>query len=357
MPTIAEHERVREFLQGTQAKRSVRSIFNSKINRVTNKSGLTAITTHVGEETVTVLGPGQLFGEGRFLKIYERIQKEQMKSGVAGQVDKRADKKMPLEFEDDESSKAPYSVKCSSMTGEVWRIKGSDFYRLILRDKTTSQILGLNINERIIAAKRNDNNRHDEFKFHNIQGKEIDSLLDSGSDRYVSDDENEMKEQQKNEKLVLKDILVAPGTDFREQLHEMVNGFPKVKRAMNLEESVSDWNDSEGNTGSILDHDEAAFAKTEKTILNSFQAYARKKHGEPNPNKHISKLIPVNKAVQIVNEMATSQFGEALKKQGTGIKDRENDAVTKLNDVKGYVRNSFKGDGPNEPTSHVPSIA
>lgn len=95
-----------------------------------------------------------------------------------------------------------------------------------------------------MAAKRNDNNRHDEFKFHNIQGKEVDSLLDSGSDRYVSDDENEMKEQQKNEKLVLKDILVAPGTDFREQLHEMVNGFPKVKRAMNLVESVSDWNDS-----------------------------------------------------------------------------------------------------------------
>ena len=123
-----------------------------------------------------------------------------------------------------------------------------------------------------------------------------------------------MKEHQKNEKLVLKDILVAPGTDFREQLHEMVNGFPKVKRAMNLEESVSDWNDSEGNTGSILDNDEAAFAKTEKTILNSFQAYARKKHGEPAQNKHISKLIPVNKAVQVVKDMASSQFGEALKK-------------------------------------------
>jgi len=46
-----------------------------------------------------VLGPGQLFGEGRFLKIYDRIQKEQMKSGAEGQVvDRKADKKLPLEF-------------------------------------------------------------------------------------------------------------------------------------------------------------------------------------------------------------------------------------------------------------------
>ena len=58
MPTRAEHIRVKEFLQGTQVKRSVRSIFNSKINRVTSKSGLTAITTHIGEETVSFLGPG-----------------------------------------------------------------------------------------------------------------------------------------------------------------------------------------------------------------------------------------------------------------------------------------------------------
>jgi len=37
----------------------------------------------------------------------------------------------------------------------------------------------------------------------------------------------------------LKDILMAPGTDFREQIQEMANGFPKVKRAMKMQESVS----------------------------------------------------------------------------------------------------------------------
>ena len=47
-------------------------------------------------------------------------------------------KKIPMALIDDADMKAPYTVKCSSMTGEVWQIKGVDFYRLILKDKATS---------------------------------------------------------------------------------------------------------------------------------------------------------------------------------------------------------------------------
>ena len=42
----------------------------------------------------------------------------------------------------------------------------------------------------------------------------------------------------------LKDILMEPDIDFREQLDEMVHGFPKVKKALKLQESVSEWHDS-----------------------------------------------------------------------------------------------------------------
>ena len=42
----------------------------------------------------------------------------------------------------------------------------------------------------------------------------------------------------------LKDILMEPGTDYSEQLHEMASGFPKVKKALKLQESVSEWYDS-----------------------------------------------------------------------------------------------------------------
>lgn len=193
MPTRAEHVRVKEFLQGTQAKRSVRSIFNEKINRVTKKSGLTAVTTHVGEETVTFLGPGQLFGEGRFLKIFDRFQKELSKRAVPVES-KQDQKKLPLEFADDAEMVAPYSVKCSSMTGEVLSIRGVDFYRLVLKDKATSQILGSNLGGRIQSMKIYEDNKHEEFKFHNVQGKEVDSLLDSGSERYISDDEKGLQD-------------------------------------------------------------------------------------------------------------------------------------------------------------------
>ena len=139
----------------------------------------------------------------------------------------------------------------------------------------------MNLLGRKNQIKSKADNRHDEFKFHNVQGKEIDSVLDDGSDRYISDDEEEVKELQKNEKMQLKNMLMEPGTDYRDQLSEIVAGFPKVKKALNLNESVSEWHDSQGQTGSVLDQDEEAFATTEKAILNSYQAFLNNKHGEP----------------------------------------------------------------------------
>ena len=57
----------------------------------------------------------------------------------------------------------------------------------------------------------------------------------------------------------LKDILMEPDADYREQLQEMASGFPKVKKALKLDESVSEWHDSQGLNGSIIDNDEEAF--------------------------------------------------------------------------------------------------
>ena len=82
------------------------------------------------------------------------------------------------------------------MTGELWRISGLDFFKQILKDKNTFEQLVLNIKERHAKVKRNESNRHNEFKFHNVQGKEVDSLLDSGSERYISDDEKDLKKKQ-----------------------------------------------------------------------------------------------------------------------------------------------------------------
>ena len=49
---------MRAFLQGTQAKRSVRGIINEKINRVTNKRVLTQMVVKRNEEVVITLGHG-----------------------------------------------------------------------------------------------------------------------------------------------------------------------------------------------------------------------------------------------------------------------------------------------------------
>ena len=45
--------------------------------------------------------------------------------------------KLPENVEDDDTSKAPISIKCLSMEGELWKIKGLDFYKIILKDKNT----------------------------------------------------------------------------------------------------------------------------------------------------------------------------------------------------------------------------
>ena len=113
---------------------------------------------------------------------------------------------------------------------------------------------------------------------------------------------------------------------------------------MNLAESVSDWHDSEGNTGSVLDKDDKAMAETEQTILDSFQAFAKKKVGSPGPVKHISKALPVNKAVKAMHEMVGQHFRKAVQDKRNSLQiNQSSDAVTKLNEVKDFVRNSFKG--------------
>ena len=45
--------------------------------------------------------------------------------------------KLPETVEDDDTQRAPISIKCLSMEGELWRISGLDFYKIILKDKKT----------------------------------------------------------------------------------------------------------------------------------------------------------------------------------------------------------------------------
>lgn len=75
------------------------------------------------------------------------------------------------------------------MQGEIWCIRGIDFYRWVLKDTRTMNLFRRNIDERFQLITKNEENRHDEFKFHNIDAPEVDSLLDDVSERYVSSDE------------------------------------------------------------------------------------------------------------------------------------------------------------------------
>ena len=59
-----------------------------------------------------------------------------------------------------------------------------------------------NLSTRFDTIKQIDENRHDEFKFHNVPGKQFDSDLDSDVDSYLDKkDKEEMKEINKPEKM------------------------------------------------------------------------------------------------------------------------------------------------------------
>ena len=59
-------------MQGVTAKRSIRGIFNQKINNLTQKKALTNNTDILKDEDIFTLAEGQVFGEERFIEIYER---------------------------------------------------------------------------------------------------------------------------------------------------------------------------------------------------------------------------------------------------------------------------------------------
>ena len=69
---------------------------------------------------------------------------------------KKEQAKIPEEYEDDETSKAPFSVRCISQSGIVWRIKGIDFFRWVLKDKNTTNQLTVNFRTRFKKIKMNE---------------------------------------------------------------------------------------------------------------------------------------------------------------------------------------------------------
>ena len=263
--------------------------------------------------------------------------------------------KMPLQFEDDANSAAPYTVRCLSMEGEVWRISGVDFYRWVLKDKTTVSLLHANLKERYQIWNKTSENRHDEFKFAHVEVPEVDSVLDEASTGYVSSDAEDKKaqQQQRPEKLVLKDLLVEAGTDYREQLDEMVKGFPKVKKALNLEDSVSEWRDSQDSTCSAIDKDDDAFSKVEQTILSSYQAFTHQKYKDQPDKEKKQSMTGQAMAVKSMRDMTKQSFKEAAEQ----AKNSPRTAVTKLQEVKKYVSNQFGTVAEKEkPLKKAPSV-
>ena len=73
-----DKENVKDFLRGSSApaKRSVRGVFNSRISKFTTKRILTQNTEVIRDEDIITFTSGQIFGEERYIDIYDKREKD-----------------------------------------------------------------------------------------------------------------------------------------------------------------------------------------------------------------------------------------------------------------------------------------
>ena len=127
------NESVKEFLNGVNAKRSIRGVFNNKISGLTGKRGLTNNTEVVKDEDIMTLTKGQIFGEERFLEIFGRRDYDKKKAlrDPQNQLGK-----LPKDNYNKEIT-SPYTVKCVSTYGELYKIDNHQFEDIVKNNSIT----------------------------------------------------------------------------------------------------------------------------------------------------------------------------------------------------------------------------
>jgi hypothetical protein len=140
-------------------KRSVRGVFNNKIKNFTRNPTLTQEKGYSKELEVFSFGQGQIFGEERFFYIETERRKIAAEKETLLKISRQRNVEMSdqdkerlkqLEEKDnlDRSTKAPYQIVCSSITGQLMKIPSSDFTRKIMKDVKAFESLSDNIQDK-----------------------------------------------------------------------------------------------------------------------------------------------------------------------------------------------------------------
>ena len=122
-------------------KRGIRGVFSHTIGALTVKRGLTNSTEVIKDEDVFTLTEGQIFGEERFLDIFEK---------------REYDKKLCMTKKTEHHTKdnykktmtAPFTVKCFSNVGELYKISNQEFEDLYKSHPSTLKPLITNYQEK-----------------------------------------------------------------------------------------------------------------------------------------------------------------------------------------------------------------
>ena len=156
-----DKENVKDFLRGSSApaKRSVRGVYNNKIGKFTTKRILTQNTEVIRDEDIITFTSGQIFGEERYIDIYDKREKDYRQARLKDEEYKPGKDNYMKVFT------APFTIKCMSTEGQVYKISNHEFDALMKKDQRTLDLLRENYEEKKNQYTNKKQNMHVEMKF------------------------------------------------------------------------------------------------------------------------------------------------------------------------------------------------
>ena len=106
----------------------MRGVFNDRISKFTSKRILTQNTEVIRDEDIITFTSGQIFGEERYIDIYDRREKDYRLARLSGEEYKPGKDKYAKQYT------APFTIKCMSTEGQIYKISNHEFDALMKRD-------------------------------------------------------------------------------------------------------------------------------------------------------------------------------------------------------------------------------
>ena len=212
---------------------------------------------------------------------------------------------------------APFTIKCVSTYGELYKITKQQFEIIVKKDQTTKKAFLQNYKQKQNLLQRKMTNMHMEMKFKtNLPlpmdenepeddpktiSPRIQSPVLSNRDTKLIAGEIRVENITTREKKTLTKQLMRNDLEFRDKMREIVKDFPTMRDEVgggNFEKTIGEqlFDQMKSAQASFASFDSKADGGEE--IISEFQSFLKNKHGPPDSNPHGKEVVPKAIATQ-----------------------------------------------------------